>query len=168
MISAVQRDRVDGFVETARKSGVPVIAEGRLANDLPSGGFYTTPTLFGPVPRGNSLASDEAFGPVLSAMPFEDEAGAIALANATDYGLVAAVWTRDGGRQTRVARGGQKRAGLHQLLWGRRRRGAPVWRSQKERLWTREGFFWRLRSSASSRLWSRTTPNRQARCPPRP
>lgn len=105
MISAVQRDRVNGFVETARKSGVPVIAEGRLANDLPSGGFYTTPTLFGPVPRGNSLASDEVFGPVLSAMPFEDEAGAIALANATDYGLVAAVWTRDGGRQTRVARG---------------------------------------------------------------
>ena len=105
MISAVQRDRVNGFVETARKSGVPVIAEGRLANDLPSGGFYTTPTLFGPVPRGNSIASDEVFGPVLSAMPFEDEADAIALANATDYGLVAAVWTRDGGRQTRVARG---------------------------------------------------------------
>jgi aldehyde dehydrogenase (NAD+) len=105
MISAVQRDRVNGFVDTARKSGVPVLAEGRLANDLPSGGFYTTPTLFGPVPRSNSLASDEVFGPVLSAMPFEDEADAIALANATDYGLVAAVWTRDGGRQTRVARG---------------------------------------------------------------
>ena len=105
MISAVQRDRVNGFVDTARKSGVPVIAEGRLANELPSGGFYTTPTLFGPVPRSNSLASDEVFGPVLSAMPFEDEADAIALANATDYGLVAAVWTRDGGRQTRVARG---------------------------------------------------------------
>jgi aldehyde dehydrogenase (NAD+) len=105
MISAVQRDRVNGFVDTARKSGVPVLAEGRLANDLPSGGFYTTPTLFGPVPRSNSLANDEVFGPVLSAMPFEDEADAIALANATDYGLVAAVWTRDGARQTRVARG---------------------------------------------------------------
>jgi aldehyde dehydrogenase (NAD+) len=105
MISAAQRDRVNGFVGAACKSGVPVLAEGRLANDLPSGGFYVTPTLFGPVPRGNSLAQDEVFGPVLSVMPFEDEADAIALANGTDYGLVAAVWTRDGGRQTRVARG---------------------------------------------------------------
>ena len=105
MISAVQRDRVKGFVDAARKSGIPVLAEGRLANDLPSGGFYVTPTLFGPVPRGNTLACDEVFGPVLSVLPFEDEADAIALANATDYGLVAAVWTRDGGRQTRMARG---------------------------------------------------------------
>lgn len=105
MISAVQRDRVKGFVDAARNSGIPVLAEGRLANDLPSGGFYVTPTLFGPVPRGHTLACDEVFGPVLSVLPFEDEADAIALANATDYGLVAAVWTRDGGRQTRVAKG---------------------------------------------------------------
>ena len=105
MISAVQRDRVNAFVEAARKAGVPVLAEGRLANDLPSGGFYVTPTLFGPVPRANTLARDEVFGPVLSVLPFEDEADAIALANATDFGLVASVWTRDGGRQTRVAKG---------------------------------------------------------------
>jgi aldehyde dehydrogenase (NAD+) len=104
MISAVQRDRVQGFVDAARRSGIPVLAEGRLANDLPRGGFYVTPTLFGPVPRGNTLACDEVFGPVLSVLPFEDEADAIALANATDFGLVAAVWTRDGGRQTRMAK----------------------------------------------------------------
>jgi aldehyde dehydrogenase (NAD+) len=104
MISAVQRDRVSGFVNAARQSGIPVLAEGRLANDLPSGGFYVKPTLFGPVPRSNTLACDEVFGPVLSVLPFSDEADAIALANATNYGLVAAVWTRDGGRQTRMAK----------------------------------------------------------------
>ena len=43
MITAKQRDRVSGFVDAARKSGIPVLAEGRLANDLPSGGFYVTP-----------------------------------------------------------------------------------------------------------------------------
>src|SRR5579863_194485 len=104
MISGVQRDRVHGFIDRARRSGIPVLAEGRLANDLPSGGYYVTPTLFGPVPRANTLARDEVFGPVLSVMPFEDEADAIALANGTDYGLVAAIWTRDGSRQTRVAK----------------------------------------------------------------
>jgi len=105
MISATQRDRVNGFVRTARAQGVPVLAEGGLADGLPRGGFYVTPTLFGPVPRDHRLACDEVFGPVLSVMPFEDEADAVALANATDYGLVAGVWTRDGARQTRVARG---------------------------------------------------------------
>jgi aldehyde dehydrogenase (NAD+) len=100
----VQRDRVSGFVNAARQSGIPVLAEGRLANDLPSGGFYVKPTLFGPVPRSNTLACDEVFGPVLSVLPFSDEADAIALANATNSGLVAAVWTRDGGRQTRMAK----------------------------------------------------------------
>ncbi len=105
MISALQRDRVQGFVDAARRSGIPVLAEGQFADNLPKGGFYVKPTLFGPVPRANALACDEVFGPVLSIMPFEDEADAIRLANATDYGLVAAVWTRDGARQTRVARG---------------------------------------------------------------
>ena len=60
--------------------------------------------LFGPVPRSDKLACEEVFGPVLAAMPFDDEADAIALANATDYGLVAGVWTEDGGRQLRVAK----------------------------------------------------------------
>jgi aldehyde dehydrogenase (NAD+) len=50
------------------------------------------------------LAQEEVFGPVLAAMPFTDEAHAVALANGTDYGLLAAVWTENGGRQQRVAK----------------------------------------------------------------
>ena len=71
---------------------------------MPAGGYYVTPALFGPVPRDNALAREEVFGPVLAAMPFDDEADAIALANGTEYGLLAAVWTENGGRQQRVAK----------------------------------------------------------------
>jgi aldehyde dehydrogenase (NAD+) len=60
--------------------------------------------LFGPTPRANDIAQLEVFGPVLALFPFEDEADAVALANGTDYGLTAGVWTNDGGRQARVAR----------------------------------------------------------------
>lgn len=104
LISAKQRDRVKGFVDRAKADGIPVLGEGAVAADAPAGGFYVPPTLFGPVPRGNSLACDEVFGPVLAAFPFEDEADALRLANGTEYGLVAGLWTRDGARQMRVAR----------------------------------------------------------------
>jgi aldehyde dehydrogenase (NAD+) len=56
------------------------------------------------VPRANALAREEVFGPVLSVIPFEDEADAIAVANGTDYGLIAGVWTQNVNRATRVAR----------------------------------------------------------------
>ena len=81
-----------------------MIAEGSLADGLPSHGYYVKPVMFGPVPRDAVLAREEVFGPVLSAMPFDDEADAIALANGTDYGLLAAVWTENAGRLQRVAK----------------------------------------------------------------
>lgn len=104
LISARQRDRVTGFVSKAKADGIALIAEGTVASDAPEGGYYAAPALFGPVPRDHTLACDEVFGPVLSALPFEDEADAIAIANASDYGLVAGVWTADGARQMRVAK----------------------------------------------------------------
>lgn len=104
LINAAQKERVEGFIRRARESGVPVLAQGQIAEGVHPGGFYVAPTLFGPVPRDHQLACDEVFGPVLAALPFDDEDDAIALANATDFGLLAGIWTRDGGRQTRVAK----------------------------------------------------------------
>ncbi len=104
VINAKQRGRVQSFIDQAREQGIPVLAEGQVAQGVPNGGFYVTPTLFGQVPRGNRLEQEEVFGPVLGTFSFEDEADAIRLANATPYGLVAGVWTRDGGRQQRVAK----------------------------------------------------------------
>jgi aldehyde dehydrogenase (NAD+) len=91
VINAQQRQRVEGFVQRAIASGVPLLAEGSFAPNLPTGGFFVKPALFGPVPRNNELACDEVFGPVLSAMPFKDEEDAVRLANATEYGLVGSV-----------------------------------------------------------------------------
>jgi aldehyde dehydrogenase (NAD+) len=72
---------------------------------VPEGGFFVAPRVYGPVPRANELAHKEVFGPVLSVLPFEDEADAVRLANGTDYGLMAAVWSHDGNRALRVSRG---------------------------------------------------------------
>lgn len=104
VINAKQRGRVQSFIDQAREQGIPVIAEGQIAQGVPNGGYYVTPTLFGQVPRGNRLEQEEVFGPVLAAFSFTDEEDAIKLANSTAYGLVAGVWTGNGGRQQRLAR----------------------------------------------------------------
>lgn len=104
LISRQQRARVQGYLQQARADGIAVLAEARIAPDVPAGGFYVPPTLFGAVPVDHRLACEEVFGPVLAAMPFADEAEAVRLANATPYGLVAGVWTTHGGRQMRLAK----------------------------------------------------------------
>ncbi|MEN9420519.1 MAG: hypothetical protein RI988_4140 [Pseudomonadota bacterium] len=104
VMNPAQHQRVQRYIDQARAAGIPVLAEGTLAADAPSTGYYVKPTLFGPVPREAALAREEVFGPVLAAMPFDDEADAIALANGTDYGLLAAVWTENAGRLQRVAK----------------------------------------------------------------
>ena len=104
VINRRQMLRVEQFVERAKGSGVPLICRTPLGEGLPPDGHYVAPALFGPVPRDHELAREEVFGPVLAAIPFDDEADAVALANSTDYALVAAVWTRDGDRQARMAK----------------------------------------------------------------
>jgi aldehyde dehydrogenase (NAD+) len=104
VMNPAQFARVNRYIQQARDSGVPVLAEGHIAEGTEASGYFVKPTLFGPVPRNHAIACEEVFGPVLAAMPFEDEADAIALANGTDYGLLAAVWTENAGRLQRVAK----------------------------------------------------------------
>ena len=101
LISRRQRERVDRLIAEA---DAPLIARGRVAADAPPEGFYVAPALFGPCDPESQLGQVEIFGPVLAAIPFEDERDAVRIANGTEFGLVAGVWTRDGDRQQRVAK----------------------------------------------------------------
>ena len=101
LISTAHRDRVHGFVERGREEGVEVVAGGGPAGG--KGAFYQ-PTVLAGVRNDMVVAQEEIFGPVVVAIPFEDEADAIRIANDVKYGLFATVWTGDPARGHRVAR----------------------------------------------------------------
>ncbi len=104
LIRQSQQQRVWDFLSDAQIAGIPMVAQGRVVDEAPEGGFYQAPTLLRDVPITHRLSQQEIFGPVLCAMAFRDEDHAVELANATAFGLVAGVWTRDGGRQMRMAK----------------------------------------------------------------
>jgi aldehyde dehydrogenase (NAD+) len=105
LISARQQALVQGFLERAAAEGLPIAAQSPLPVTLPERGCYVSPTLYAPVPPGSALAQEEIFGPVQVVIPFEDEAEALRIANGTAFGLVAGVWTSDGSRALRLAKG---------------------------------------------------------------
>jgi aldehyde dehydrogenase (NAD+) len=94
LISAKQLARVTRMVETASAAGEPRIG-GPSRITTPGGGFFFPPTVFDNVDPSSEIAQDEVFGPVLTVGTFRDEAEAVTLANGTEYGLIAAVWTND-------------------------------------------------------------------------
>ncbi len=104
LIRASQQQRVWDFLSDAQHAGIPMAAQGTVVDEAPESGFYQAPTLLRDVPITHRLAQEEVFGPVLAAMAFRDEDQAVELANATQFGLVAGIWTRDGARQLRMAR----------------------------------------------------------------
>ena len=102
LVSARQKDIVNGFL--GKGSDLETAAQGQIIADAPTGGSYVAPTLFTNVSPDHTLAKDEIFGPVQVIIPFDDDEDAIAIANGTDYGLVASLWTTDGARQMRLAK----------------------------------------------------------------
>ncbi|BBY37986.1 betaine-aldehyde dehydrogenase [Mycobacterium mantenii] len=104
VINGAACERILGVIEQARSdgSGRLLTGGGRAGGDL-AAGYFVEPTVFGDVDNASDLAQKEIFGPVLSVIRFRDEAEAIALANATQYGLAAYVHTNDLRRAHRVA-----------------------------------------------------------------
>ncbi|WP_394199611.1 aldehyde dehydrogenase family protein [Litoreibacter albidus] len=100
VISALQLSRIEELTSTARQSGARIAAGGTR---LERQGYFMAPTILADVDPASRVAQEEIFGPVTCMTPFDTEAEAIALANGTEFGLVAGIFTRDLARSHRVA-----------------------------------------------------------------
>jgi acyl-CoA reductase-like NAD-dependent aldehyde dehydrogenase len=117
LVSEQQREVVLGYVEIGRQEGAEVVCGGEAAQ-VEGKGFFMQPTILDGVDNSMRVAQEEIFGPVLVTIPFRDLEEAVALANASVFGLAAGVWTRDVGRAHKVA--GRLKAGtvwINQYNW---------------------------------------------------
>jgi aldehyde dehydrogenase (NAD+) len=97
-----QQSLVNGFIDKGKN--LTVAATGEISSQANPGGYFVAPTLYSHVASDHSLAQDEIFGPVQVVIAFDDEEHATSIANGTQFGLVASVWTKDGARQMRMAK----------------------------------------------------------------
>jgi aldehyde dehydrogenase (NAD+) len=109
LVSAVQRERVTGYLRRALAEGARATTGGPDAAGLPERGYYLAPTVLTEVDPDSTAAQEEFFGPVLSIIRYADEEEAVRVANNTRYGLAGAVWSADVDRAVAVA--GRLRAG---------------------------------------------------------
>jgi aldehyde dehydrogenase (NAD+) len=123
LVSQQQFDRVQAYIAQGVKSGARLIAGGPGSPASHPAGYYCRPTVFADVSPDMAIFQDEIFGPVLTLTPFDTEEEAIALANATRYGLAAFIQTRAPDRALRVAK--RLHAGMVQINGASRAPGAP-------------------------------------------
>jgi 5-carboxymethyl-2-hydroxymuconic-semialdehyde dehydrogenase len=97
--------KVTSYFDVARQDGARIAAGGALPDAPPSPGNYVPATLFDGANAKMRIAQEEIFGPVLTAIPFQGEAEALAIANSVRYGLAGYIWTSDLSRALRMAQG---------------------------------------------------------------
>jgi betaine-aldehyde dehydrogenase len=102
LVSGVQRERVQGFVDRARAAGAQVLSGGGVPTDLQQG-YYFEPTVITNVLQDSEIVQSEVFGPVVTISSFRDDSEAIRLGNDVLYGLAASIFTKDIGRAMRLS-----------------------------------------------------------------
>jgi acyl-CoA reductase-like NAD-dependent aldehyde dehydrogenase len=98
-----QKRKIESMVESGLDGGARIYYQKPIAEAVPKDGLYYPPSLLTDVPGSSELAREEVFGPVLVALEFDGESDAIAIANDTEYGLAAGVWSQDIKKAKRVA-----------------------------------------------------------------
>ncbi|GCE36897.1 Aldehyde dehydrogenase [Rhodococcus wratislaviensis] len=121
LVNSNQLERVRGYIEQGIAEGARAVLDGRETGQ--DSGYFVGPTVFSGVTEDMTIAKEEIFGPVLSIIGYRDEEDAVRIANATEYGLAAGVWSGDQERADRVAR--QLRAGQVEVNGGAFNTNAP-------------------------------------------